>query len=88
MITSIISEEQNRRTKSSYLLAQQLWGLLNFDWLVYLLKSLNVLTTNYNLEKGKFCVESLGMYDVCTMYINSFLNPFRKQVDAHKTIIE
>ena len=31
----------------------QLWGLLlNFDWFVHQVKCLNVLTTNYNLQKG------------------------------------
>ena len=37
--------------KFSYLLAQQLWGLLlNFDWLVYEVECPNVSTINCNLQ--------------------------------------
>ena len=36
--------------------------IVNFDLLVYYVECQNVSTTNFNLQKGKFCVLSLGMY--------------------------
>ena len=47
----------------SYSLAYQPWGLLcNFEWMVLLVECPKVSTTNCNLQKGSFCVSSLGMY--------------------------
>ena len=36
--------------------------LVNFDWLVQLIECLNISTTNFNLQKKKFCVSSLWVY--------------------------
>ena len=40
--------------------------LINFDWLVHLAECSNVSNTYFNLQKGLFCLSSLGMY---TKYI-------------------
>ena len=40
-----------------------LWGLLSdFDWFVHWVECPKVSTVNCNLQKGLFCVSSLGMY--------------------------
>ena len=57
--------------------------LVNFDWLVNLVRCSNVSTTNFDLKKRQFCVTSFGMYInlsaiVLTLQIPRYISKVKK----------
>ena len=60
-------------------LVYQLWRvLLNFDRLFHKVESPNVSFNNYNLQKGQFCLSSLGMKINSSAFVLSLYIPGRK----------